>query len=147
MINDSDTVSHYTWKENNTLLCTIYSEQTRKLRYVIYDLESGESEKLAPAVLRKDGHPTFICDKTTLLTDTYPNRFRYQSLITLDLNTNHKKKACFYRHRKFKGEVRTDLHPRVNKTESLVCIDDELNGFKAMKLVRLVGFNNETKEN
>lgn len=139
LINDSEAVSHYTWKDDNTLLCTIYSARSKEFSYVNYDLKSGKSEKLAPTVLRKDGHPTFIWNKTTLLTDTYPNRFRQQSLITLDLITNNKKKVRFYRHGKFKGEVRTDLHPRVNNIESLACIDDELNGFKAMKLVRLVG--------
>jgi len=140
LINDSAIVSHYTWKEDNMLLCTIYSEQSRELRYVNYDLKSGKSEKLAPTVLRKDGHPTFIWNNTTLLTDTYPNRFRQQSLIALDIKTNYtKKKARFYRHKKFKGEVRTDLHPRVNNTESIVCIDDEFDGFKALKLLRLVG--------
>jgi hypothetical protein len=138
LLNDSEAISHYTWKDNHTLLCTIYLEQSRELRYVNYDLISGKSEKLAPAVLRKDGHPTYIWDHTVLLTDTYPNRFRQQFIITLDIKTNYKKKARFYRHRKFKGEVRTDLHPRVNNSESLVCIDDELHGFKALKLLRLV---------
>lgn len=142
LINDSEAVSHYTWKDNNTLLCTIYSERSRELRYVNYDLKSGKNEKLAPAVLRKDGHPTFIWNNTTLLTDTYPNRFSQQSLITLDLKKNCiKKKVRFYRNRKFKSEVRTDLHPRVNAAESIVCIDDECNGFKAMKLLKIVSHN------
>jgi len=140
LINDSEVISHYTWKDNNTILCTIYSERSRELCYVNYDLKSGKNEKLAPTVLRKDGHPTFIWNNTTLLTDTYPNRFRQQSLIALDIKTNCiKKKARFYRHRKFKGEVRTDLHPRVNNTESIVCIDDEFDGCKALKLIKIVG--------
>ena len=139
LINDSDVISHYTWKDDNTLLCTIFSAETRKLSYVNYDLKSGKGEKLAPTVLQKDGHPTFIWKNTTLLTDTYPNRFRQQSLITLDLKTKNTKKVHFYRHKKFEGEVRTDLHPRVNNTESRVCIDDEFHGFKAMKLLILIG--------
>jgi len=139
LLNNSDAISHYTWRDDNTLLCTIFSVRSRELRYVNYDIISGKSEKLAPTVLTKDGHPTYIWNNTTLLTDTYPNRFRQQSLIILDLKTKYKKKVFFYRHRKFKGEVRTDLHPRVNYNESLFCIDDELKGFKAMKLLKLIG--------
>ncbi|WP_146106864.1 hypothetical protein [Polaribacter porphyrae] len=138
LLDDSDVISHYTWKDDNTLLCTVYSKLSKAFSYTNYDLKSGKCEKLLPTVLKNDGHPTFIWNNTALLTDTYPNRFRQQSLITLDLKTKYIKKARFYRHNKFKSEVRTDLHPRVNNTETIICIDDEFDGFKAIKLLRLI---------
>ncbi|MFW5886675.1 MAG: hypothetical protein ACOCUL_02855 [Bacteroidota bacterium] len=138
VLNDISKVSHYAWKDDNYLLCFSQSDENTPMRYVEYNIHTGDRNELAPNILTKDGHPTYINSNTVLMTDTYPNIFGYQCLILFDTVKNKfKKKMYFHRSFKFNGEVRTDLHPRTNISEDMICIDDEYKGYKAMKVIRL----------
>lgn len=137
LLNNYGKVSHYSWVNDNFLVvfCCLGNGQ---MNYVKYDICTGGHETLAKDYLKEDGHPSFISGKDIMLTDTYPNLLGFQSLILFDMKMNKKTLSSkFIRSRKFQGEVRTDLHPRVDRTKQVICIDDEYNGFKAIKLIEV----------
>ncbi len=139
LINDSGKVSHYTWKDDNSLLVFCQEGRNTKMSYVLYDLKSEAGSRLAEDILCWDGHPTFLNDGVSLLSDTYPDYFGYQSLYIFDTERQDFKLSCkLFRSKKFSKEFRTDLHPRINKNNTLICVDDEYHGRKAMRLIEVL---------
>ena len=134
LLNRSGVVSHYAWNGDSKLLVFCTSEQLGRMCYQMFDLDDGSSTIVAPD-LRQDGHPSLVQGGGLMVTDTYPNRFRYQTLMLYDMK-NECLLARFplYRNDKFRGEWRTDLHPRMSADERLIAVDDEQDGFKAMRI-------------
>ena len=64
-----------------------------------------------------------------ILTDTYPDASCYQHLFTVNMQTGGSDEIAAIYSTPFKaGERRTDLHPRVNKENNVICIDSNSQG-------------------
>ena len=86
--------------------------------------------------LKEDGHPSFFPSGNMIITDTYPDKFREQSLITYDLNNNEiKTLSKFCVPFKFSGETRCDLHPRLSPNGTYVCVDNVHNNLRSMTVI------------
>jgi hypothetical protein len=134
LLNRFGTVSHYAWHGDSKLLVFCTSEKLGRMCYQLFDLDDGSSTIVARE-LRKDGHPSLVRGGDLMITDTYPNRFRYQMLMVYDIrNERLLSRFPLYRDEKFRGEWRTDLHPRLSPDERLIAVDDEQDGFKAMRV-------------
>ena len=112
----NENISHECWIDNNNLM--LWSNDT--MCYNAFNVKDGKSKSFKHQFLKEDGHPTFI-GKEELLTDTYPNRMGYQSL----LHFKDKKILLgkFYVPYHLNGEVRCDLHPRISNDKSKIAID------------------------
>lgn len=75
-------------------------------------------------VLDRDGHCSYSPDRRWILTDSYPDRESYRTLI-LYRPADHRRIDIgrFYSAKKITGEFRCDLHPRWNRDGTQVCID------------------------
>jgi hypothetical protein len=137
LVTNEEFVSHYTWKSKEELL--IFSEHKKiGQKYYLYNLANMSKEIIGDKVLNQDGHPTFIKDGKYLLTDTYPNENYYQELIIYDfINNKTILKHEIPSYPVEKNDYRCDLHPRINNSGNLVCIDSNFRKNKSMVILKI----------
>jgi len=121
ILNNKGFVSHYCWKNNNEIL--IFSSINQKAKYYLYTDLSDKVQSVTDGILNKDGHPTYLNNKESIITDTYPSKYlREQSLILFDKNKLFNISKIFSP-LNYAGEVRCDLHPRISRNNRFICID------------------------
>lgn len=116
--------SHYCWKDGRTLLLTCY--ENRKCFYEELDIETCKTRRVHETFLCFDGHPTYLQDKLRFISDSYPNRVSEQILLCGNVSPDHNNYetlATVFHSPFMGGEKRCDLHPRVAKSNTKVCID------------------------
>lgn len=138
-----DMVSHIGWRDSNHVIayCRIprYDDQ-----YVLFRDGAPEfSEVVGEGQFSSDGHPSFEPDGRWMVTDTYPDRRRVQTLILYDTElrvrydiarlpmpvryqspSEHQHWAC-------------DLHPRWDRSGSRICFDSTYNGSRSLCTIDL----------
>lgn len=137
-------VSHYTWMDNERILCTAMNDNPNDLspKYNIYYCNGQNNDTLFPEVLKKDGHPSFL-NETIIISDTYPNSSRYQDLFALDINTGRINViASIYSKITPDLSMRTDLHPRIDKDNSLICIDCNPSKYRQLLIIDIKNIQN-----
>lgn len=136
LVNNIGHVSHYTWLSNEIFVITS-NISLKQLRYLKYHIKTGFMGIIGVNHLTEDGHPTFLKDGISVITDTYPDTYKEQKLMIY----NHYKGLIildrYYSPSEFTGEFRCDLHPRLSQSGQKVCIDVVENGFKAMRILQL----------
>ena len=133
-------VSHYSWKSDKELLTTVlFSKETAEYR--LYDCLKKGCTVIGKGILDEDGHPSYCPYNSLLLTDTYPDKFGYQSLLLfhsdgklMELGRYLSPIPTRFRYR---GEARCDLHPRWDRTGQKVCFDSAHEGIRALYLLEL----------
>lgn len=134
LLRDERMVSHFTWKDERTLLVWARTPAPDSTDcYSLVDTDSGEGEALMPASLSAfgDGHPTYSPEGTRLLTDTYPDAARRRRLIIHRSGSeNPTIVGDFFAPWKFNGPARCDLHPRWNRDGTKVAIDSAHDGIR-----------------
>lgn len=131
---DDNFVSHCCWKNNEEILSYLKKEDGGKGYYLMRD-RTHEYEKKWPELIM-DGHPTYSQDESLVVTDTYPNRTRIQSIYIMQGNNVHRIARVFSPF-KYKGDVRCDLHPRWSKDKSQICFDASLDGKRGIYSVEV----------
>lgn len=125
VLEDKYTVSHYTWKDENTLLVTCY-ESDRQF-YLMIDLKTNKKTFFLSDLLNVDGHPSYFNEKNKIITDTYPDNTSYQFLIEAksndSVNGSVTELASLWHSPYYIGEQRCDMHPRLSKTNKFVAVD------------------------
>jgi len=118
-------------------------------QYLLFKDKDRESKSVGVGILTEDGHPTRFNDTPWLITDTYPDKNHYRSLILYNIEKNKRiDLAKFYsipneEHiKKYKGNadwdlsgMRSDLHPRWNRNSDRICIDSVHEGKKQIYVV------------
>lgn len=135
---DTDlSASHYTWKDDNTILTTSYDKE-RKCRYYLYSLEDMKRQEVLPDILKQDGHPTYIKDDI-IVTDTYPDQAGFQKIRVVDISSKKVQDVLsIYSTAKHVGVERCDLHPRYAKETQEIYFDADIDGKR-----RVLGFKLE----
>ncbi len=86
--------------------------------------------------LTRDGHCTYSPDGEWILTDTYPDKERMQTLMLYRPSDGKLVKLGRFFHPKVEeSEFRTDLHPRWDREGKYVCIDSMNSGIRQMYLI------------
>ena len=133
---DNGHVSHYCWKTDRELL--IYATNGRREKgYMLVDIYSGTTELLTGLPI-EDGHPSYSNERRWILTDTYPDRRRYQYLFLFD--TKEKQLLMVDRlHSPFKyyNDYRCDLHPRWSMDNRYIVVDNTSTGVRTLKVYKL----------
>jgi hypothetical protein len=125
---DHDFVSHYCWIDIDTLVGYMRGPDETDGYYIV-DVNTGEMKRAFQGRLDKygDGHP-HVCG-TRLVTDTYPNKGRMQTLLLCDIETGDIEEiAELYHGLNYDAEVRCDLHPRLSPEGGTVYFDSVLHG-------------------
>jgi len=130
LVLDSDHISHFCWRDDDTLLVWAKHDRHRdEKNYLLVDAMSGRQQVVGDGVLTVDGHCTFSPDGRWILTDTYPNAQSYRTLILYRVADGQRfDLGDFYSQPHLDGPFRCDLHPRFNRDGSAVCIDSSHEG-------------------
>jgi hypothetical protein len=124
-------VSHYVWESDDSIIATCYDDKMR-CSYYRYSLKDSTREQILPDILKNDGHPS-VYKNGIFLTDTYPDKYSYQSLFFFDENKKEIRELLkIFSSPIFIGEKRTDLHPRFNLNKSKISFDANVNGVRRM---------------
>lgn len=139
-LSDDDFVSHCCWKNDDEILSYLNKKDGGKGYYLMKD-KTKEFEHLWPSLVM-DGHPTYSYDGKYVVTDTYPDRKRIQSIYVMD-GKKVKKIASVFSPFKFGGDVRCDLHPRWSKDGKQICFDGSFDGKREIYSVDTSRFYSE----
>lgn len=127
-------VSHFIWRDSKHILA--WSTEPEGNFFHVYEDQTDNVETIGKGVLLRDGHCTYSPDAQWILTDTYPDSERMQTLMLyrpgdgklVDLGR-------FYQERPEDNEWRCDLHPRWSRDGRYVCIDSKCSGRRQMYLL------------
>ncbi|MFQ6673553.1 MAG: hypothetical protein ACE5GH_02060 [Fidelibacterota bacterium] len=133
----SGVVTHMAWRDDETLLA-YGSTEARGDHYYLFRDRTGESSVLGEKVFTSDGHPQFSPDGGKVITDTYPNRWRFQYLMMYDLDAGRRTiLARIHSPFKYRHDLRCDLHPRWDREGTMICFDSSQTGIRALCTMKL----------
>lgn len=133
-LSDDNFVSHCCWKNNEEIISYLNKENGGKGYYILKD-KSVEYKRIWTQ-LNMDGHPSCFGDEQFVVTDTYPDRRRIQSLYLME-NQKVRCVARVFSPFRYRLDTRCDLHPRWNKTGTEICIDAAFEGKRAVYIVEI----------
>lgn len=133
---DNGHVSHYCWKDKETLFIYATNNAMNK-GYMEINIVTKEVVMIAGLPM-EDGHPSYSLDRKVILTDTYPNhgRKQYVFLFNRDKHQLGILDILWSPFRYFNDE-RCDLHPRWSYDNKYVCVDNTATGFRSLKLYKV----------
>ncbi|MBI1319563.1 MAG: hypothetical protein GC168_11540 [Candidatus Hydrogenedens sp.] len=139
VVADAGMVSHFIWHDPAHLLTWSREEDTgNKFHY--YTDQTDEVKVIGEDVLTHDGHCTYSPDGQWILTDTYPDKDRMQSLMLYRPSDGTLLPlGKFYLKKPSEAEFRCDLHPRWNRDGTKICIDSMHLGDQRQMYVLEVG--------
>ena len=137
ILNNEGHASHYTWRNDSEILH--YATHTDEgTAYYLYEDITGHRQVIGKDILTEDGHPTFLKDKKCFITDTYPDNYGDQKLLRFDIKENSLVElGRFYHPPEYFGEVRCDLHPRLDHGYNQFAIDIIKNKYRAVYIGQL----------
>ena len=123
LVADHEMVSHFIWRDPEHILAWSREPKTGN-RFHLYTDRSEEVEVVGEGILTSDGHCSYSPDKRWILTDTYPDRERFRTLILYHVAERRRVDiGRFFAPKELDGEIRCDLHPRWSRDGRWVCID------------------------
>ena len=131
--------SHFIWRDPTHILCWTWTPKYENA-YTLFTDKSEQIEVMGPDVLTQNGHMTYSPDGEWVLTDTYPDKQRMQTVFLYrPADGKVVTLGKFHSPPEYKGEVRTDTHPRWNRDGTAVCIDSSCSGRRQMYLLDVSG--------
>lgn len=143
-LSDDNFVSHCCWKNDSEILSYLNKNEGGKGYYLMQD-KTKEFKQFWPE-LAMDGHPTYSYDGERVVTDTYPDRKRVQSVYVMK-DSVVKRVARVFSPFKYGGDVRCDLHPRWKPDGSQICFDASFLGKRSVCVVNIGTANREPLKN
>ncbi|MBY8308998.1 glycosyl transferase [Vibrio fluvialis] len=134
---DNDMVSHCNWLSNREIV-GYFRGTNGKDSYYKLNVVDGMLTEVDIAKLRSfgDGHPSRIGN--WVVTDSYPDKSRIQTLYMFNIDTKEVKiLAELFHGFSFDGETRCDLHPRVSMDEKRVYFDTVSSGKRKLAYIEL----------
>lgn len=120
---DDGMVSHSNWKNDNRILSYCYTEKEGDAYHLLYD-KTQKRETIGKGILTVDGHPSYSPDGRFIITDTYPDWKRKQTLYLIRVSDGKVKRLGeIYSNVKYRNEMRCDLHPRWDYNSAELCFD------------------------
>jgi hypothetical protein len=135
-------VSHYVWNSKNGIIayCQVGGVDGQ-YQFASYSLENPKL--IGARILNSDGHQHFVGDTSSFVTDTYPDKRRNAMLYHVNIDKNVVTNiARIKSYRKFQSPSAEkhwacDLHPRTNRSGSIVCFDSVHTGTRSMCFMKM----------
>lgn len=124
-LSDDDFVSHCCWKNDEYILSYLNKHSQGKGYYLLKD-KTNEFHRLWTQ-LSMDGHPSYSYCGGMVVTDTYADRTRLQSLYIMK-GDNIRRIARVYLPFEYNYDSRCDLHPRWSIDNKKICFDSAYSG-------------------
>ena len=131
-LSDDNMVSHCYWKSNNEILGFLNKKNHGNGYYILKD-KTNNYERIWDDI-ESDGHPSYSSDGKFVLTDSYPNKKRIQSLKILTENEIYNIGKVFSPF-KYDNETRCDLHPRWSRDDKKICFDGCFEGRRRLYVI------------
>jgi hypothetical protein len=143
ILNTLEMVSHIGWQDSNHIIayCRLPDQDNQYGLFKIGDPDA--TEVVGKGILTSDGHPSFDSTKRWIITDTYPNRRRVQTLILYDVLDKKKYDiAKLFMPKDYQSPSSDfhwacDLHPRWDKHSRFLCFDSTFNGHRSLCTIDL----------
>ena len=106
--------------------------------YVLIDVTApAHKTPVGKGVLEQDGHPMYTADRRWILTDTYPDSERMQTLILYETGTGRRIDIGRFRSDPsvYDSDIKCDLHPRWDRSERLICVDSTDRGVRQCLII------------
>lgn len=130
-------ISHFNWKSENELIAYLSSGPAGKGYYSL-NYDSGSLSKIKGLYHDLDGHPTISNNNKYIITDTVSNKYSERELIYFDaISQKSYVIGQFFSPYNYRFEKRCDLHPRLDSSRNLVCIDSAHEGRRFLYVVNL----------
>lgn len=129
---DHGMVSHYAWRDDDTILVWARTAQSED-RYSLVDVNEGAATVVAPGVLDRlgDGHPSYSPDGRWIVTDSYPDRARRRHLVLYECSAQRLVEVgAFFAPWTYEGARRCDLHPRWSPDGRSISFDSAHDGVR-----------------
>jgi len=130
--------SHLAWRNANELLVYCRTAEGDD-GYVLFDDRDPDAwERVGTGAFNSDGHPSFAPGGDWFVTDTYPDRFRVQTLNLFHMDTGTRYEIARVKtYRKFASlhadrHWSCDLHPRMDRQGRYACFDATYTGTRAL---------------
>ena len=138
---DHTMVSHYDWRDPKTLLAWARRNEIGD-RYFLCTDKTAEAHVVGDGILTVDGHCSYSPDRRWILTDTYPDKEGFRTLLLFDpANERRIDIGRFHGPTPPDGEIRCDLHPRWSRNGKKVCIDSiHENGIRQVYVLDVSSF-------
>lgn len=131
-LHDRTYFSHYCFASEDVILGhgrDVHGEKN----YILFDHVAGTETIYGSDVFGSDGHCTYSPNGDWLLTDTYPDADRMQTLILCHVATRRRVDiGKFFAPVELDGPARCDLHPRWSRDGKKVSIDSVHSGKRQM---------------
>lgn len=110
--------------------------------YLLFTDRSQKVERVAVGVMTEDGHPQFSPDRKWVITDTYPDKNHERTLILYDWE--NEKRIDLGKFGSLPegldpawdlSEMRSDFHPRWDRTGRFICLDSVHEGSRQMYIM------------
>lgn len=138
-LSDDNMASHSYWKNDQEIISYLRKEKEGNGYFLLEDQSSNYKQILREIASVGDGHPSISPDGEKLVTDTYPNRSRIQTVYVADVEKdkieNIETVAKVFAPFKYDNDVRCDLHPRWNPSSSKVAIDATFEGKRGLYVI------------
>ena len=144
VLSDDDMVSHCYWKNNSAILAFENKKKTGPGYYLMKD-KTDKYIHCWPQ-FSNDGHPSYSPDGKYIVTDSYPDRARVESINLMDGNERKRENTTIARvfaPFKYDNDTRCDLHPRWNHAGDKICFDSIFEGHRGLYVVDVATHKSE----
>ncbi len=132
-------VSHFIWRDATHLLAWSREPESGN-KFHLYQDQTESVETIGDSILTADGHCTYSPCGDWILTDTYPDRERMQTLMLYrPADGRLETLGRFYQSQPSDIQLRCDLHPRWSRNGKYVCIDSKWSGQRQLYLLDVSG--------
>jgi Domain of unknown function (DUF4960) len=132
---DTESTSHLIWKNDTQIICWTWTTELGTC-YTLFTDKMRKVEAVGKGILTQNGHMTYSPDGQWILTDTYPDGNRQQTVMLFrPADSRLVVLGKFYSPSAYRGQWRCDTHPRWNRDGKTVCFDSSLSGRRQMYLI------------
>ncbi len=120
--------SHFIWRDPEHILAWAWHPSHREKFYLFKDL-TDQTEVIAPDVMPRNGHCTYLPGNRWILNDTYPDENRLQHPYLYEVSSGRRVPlGHFVSPPEYSGEWRCDTHPRCSPDGMKVVLDSPHGG-------------------
>ncbi len=134
---DGPLVSHFDWKDDETLLAWANVGQT----HAMFELDHrgrGRPRAMFRDAIGEDGHISYSHDRRWVLSDTYPDDAGMRELFLVECATGRRVPlGSYHSPRPPRHEIRCDLHPSWSEDDGQVAFDGMHEGSRQRYVVEL----------